>query len=80
MTSNVPERAVKSQFCPDCGQKNSLREIFYGLPDGPPDPTVYRLGGCCISEDDPELNCVHCGWQGSAGEKGSRSDEENRTI
>jgi hypothetical protein len=80
MTTSDPEHEIKTQVCPGCGHKNGLRQILYGLPDGPPDPRVYRLGGCCISEDDPELTCVNCGWQGSTGEEGSRSDEENRTI
>ena len=75
MTQRDVENVAKTQVCPECGGKNGLREILYGLPDGPPDPKVYRLGGCCISDDDPELTCVSCGWQGSAGEKRSGSDE-----
>jgi predicted RNA-binding Zn-ribbon protein involved in translation (DUF1610 family) len=74
MTSKGAERLAKTMACPNCGGKNDLREILYGLPEGQPDPRVYRLGGCCISENDPELICVSCGWQGNAGEKRSIFD------
>ena len=75
MTPRDIESVTKTQDCPRCGGKNGLREILYGLPDGPPDPMVYRLGGCCLSDDDPELICVSCGWQGNAEEKRGSFDE-----
>ena len=50
--------------CPQCSSKTGLREIFYGLPDGPVDQTKYAIGGCCISDNDPTVNCIECGWKG----------------
>jgi hypothetical protein len=74
MTSKGVDRQAKTMFCPNSDGKNDLREILYGLPGGPPDPRVYRLWGCCVNKDDPELICVSCGWQGKAEEKRSSFD------
>ncbi len=41
-----------------------MREIFYGLPDGPFDESELVSGGCCISDNDPTLRCIECGWEG----------------
>lgn len=43
---------------------NGLREILYGMPDGPVDVETYSIGGCCISDNDPTLECIECGWRG----------------
>ena len=50
--------------CPKCSSKSGLREIFYGLPDGPVDEKKYAIGGCCISDNDPTVKCIECGWKG----------------
>ena len=50
--------------CPNCGASGSLREIIYGLPAEPVDETKYAVGGCCISDNDPTLRCIECGWEG----------------
>ena len=50
--------------CPRCSSKTGLREIFYGLPDGPVDENKYAIGGCCISDNDPTIKCIECGWKG----------------
>lgn len=41
-----------------------LREIIYGLPAEPVDEKKYAVGGCCISDNDPSLRCIECGWEG----------------
>ena len=50
--------------CPACKSKLGLREIFYGYPDGPVDEKKYAIGGCCISDNDPTVKCIECGWKG----------------
>ena len=50
--------------CPQCSSKSGLREILYGLPDGPVDQEQYAIGGCCISDNDPTIKCIECGWKG----------------
>ena len=50
--------------CPACKSITGLREIFYGLPDGPVDEKKYAIGGCCISDNDPIVKCIECGWEG----------------
>lgn len=50
--------------CPTCNSSKGLREIFYGMPDGPVDEAKYAIGGCCVSDDDPTLKCIECGWEG----------------
>lgn len=52
------------QCCPACKSKSGLREIFYGYPDGPVDEKKYAIGGCCISDNDPTVKCIECGWKG----------------
>ena len=50
--------------CPTCNSPDGLREIIYGMPDGPVDEDRYAIGGCCVSDDDPTLKCIVCGWKG----------------
>ena len=50
--------------CPDCNSSSGLRKIFYGLPDGPVNEEKYAIGGCCVTDDDPTLKCIECGWKG----------------
>ena len=50
--------------CPSCKSITGLREIFYGYPDGPVDEKKYTVGGCCISDNDPIVKCIECGWKG----------------
>ena len=52
------------ESCPACKSKTGLREILYGLPDGPVDEKKYAIGGCCISDNDPTVKCIECGWKG----------------
>jgi hypothetical protein len=28
------------------------------------DESKYVLGGCCISDNDPTIKCIECGWKG----------------
>jgi len=50
--------------CPKCSSETGLREIIYGLPIGPVDEEKYAIGGCCISDNDPMVKCIECGWKG----------------
>ena len=52
------------KICPACKSKTGLREILYGLPDGPVDDRKYAIGGCCISDNDPTVKCIECEWNG----------------
>ena len=52
------------KICPLCKSTTGIREIFYGLPDGPVDEKKYAVGGCCISDNDPSAKCIECGWKG----------------
>jgi hypothetical protein len=54
--------------CPDCGSTD-VRRILYGLRPAP-DPELERqgkivLGGCCVTDDDPDFLCGECehSWQ-----------------
>ena len=53
-----------SESCPKCDSETGLREILYGLPIEPVDKSKYVIGGCCISDNDPTLRCIDCGWEG----------------
>jgi hypothetical protein len=50
--------------CPNCKSPDGVREILYGLPDGPPDEEKFIIGGCCITDEDPTRKCIRCGWKG----------------
>ena len=50
--------------CPRCSSQSGLRDILYGLPDGPVDEEKYSIGGCCVTDNDPTLKCIECGWKG----------------
>ena len=62
------------KFCPTCNSSKGLREIIYGMPDGPVDEARYAIGGCCVSDDDPTLKCIECGWKGEF--KNSNKDKK----
>ncbi len=53
------------RVCPACHSKTGIREIFYGFPAGQPvNDEKYAMGGCCVSDNDPTLKCIECGWKG----------------
>ena len=53
--------------CPKCSSENVAAIVF-----GYPSPEMFEdrergeivLGGCCVTEDDPEWHCKECeyGW------------------
>lgn len=51
--------------CPVCKGENTVREVVWGMPDGPVDESKYLMGGCVVSPDgnDPTHECIKCGWQ-----------------
>jgi hypothetical protein len=57
-------RVNKMKSCPTCNSSKGLREIIYGMPDDPVDEARYVIGGCCISDNDPTIECIDCGWKG----------------
>jgi hypothetical protein len=64
MISDDNKIQIYARNCPMCDHQSGLRRIVYGLVTGPPDPAVYRLGGCCISDNAPDFTCIKCGWEG----------------
>ena len=66
--------------CPQCSSKTGIREIFYGLPDGPVDEEKYAIGGCCISDNDPTVKCIDCGWKGEYVDNMPGSKREIKTV
>jgi hypothetical protein len=58
----------KPKKCPKC-EGTKIADIQYGMPDFSPelrmdlDEGKIVLGGCCVSGDDPEWQCVECGIQ-----------------
>lgn len=37
------------------------------MPDSHFNESKYSLGGCCVSDNDPTLECIECGWKGEIG-------------
>lgn len=54
---------VKPEVCPQCGGR--VVDILYGEPTPEAMEAIERgelmLGGCIVSEDAPEWQCVKCG-------------------
>ena len=50
--------------CPACGEVGGLKRILYGMPGSDFDFDKYIVGGCVISEVDPEIGCTKCDWAG----------------
>ncbi len=57
-------RIGKFTFCPKCNEMGKLKEILYGMPSEDYNQDKYVLGGCCIEENDPEIQCTVCEWVG----------------
>ena len=57
------DKGWKRPNCPDCNS-DDVAEIVYGFPgpemiQGDEDRRI-KLGGCCVSENDPEWHCWQC--------------------
>jgi hypothetical protein len=39
------------------------------MPIGEPDPAIYTIGGCLISDEMPKFECIECGWKGFTRKK-----------
>ena len=64
MTTKKRRRSLKVLACPECGQVGTLRKILYGMPGSDFDHSKYIVGGCVISDSDPEIGCSRCEWYG----------------
>jgi len=54
----------KKHPCPQCGETKNVVEIVYGYP-GPDLMEMHyqgkvKLGGCVVSDNDPDLYCMQC--------------------
>ena len=59
---------LSAASCPSCGAVGVLKQIAYGMPGADFDFEKYIVGGCCVTEKDPEIGCSKCGWEGMRGE------------
>jgi hypothetical protein len=57
-------RIGKFTFCPKCNEMGKIKEILYGMPSEDYNQTKYVLGGCCITDNEPEIQCTNCDWTG----------------
>lgn len=68
--------------CPSCGEESVVR-IVYGLVE---DPRALRqelredviLGGCCVSDHDPQWGCRACDARFYGDDRPGRSDQQGR--
>ena len=71
----------RPQSCPACGSPRIAR-ILYGLPDFSKDleealsEGTVTLGGCVVTGDDPEWECLACGQKIHAPSKTWRPGAE----
>lgn len=59
-----PIRIGKFTICPKCNEIGKVKEILYGMPSEDYNQEKYVLGGCCLSDGDPEIQCTNCDWTG----------------
>ena len=59
---------LSSASCPACSGAGGLKKIVYGMPGADFDFEKYIVGGCCVTDKDPEIGCAKCGWEGMRGE------------
>ena len=55
--------------CPGCRSLGSVREIVYGTPGPDFEFDKYIVGGCCVTDNDPDIGCKECGWEGFSEKK-----------
>ena len=65
----MPAKSTKrvrllTAICPLCCEKGGLKKIIFGMPNSDFDFEKYIVGGCCVTDNDPEIGCVKCGWKG----------------
>jgi hypothetical protein len=46
-------------ICPACNSPE-VKAIAYGFPGGEFDFDKYEVGGCCVSDNDPDFKCMEC--------------------
>ena len=46
-------------ICPACNSPE-VKEIAYGFPGGEFDFDKYEVGGCCVTDNDPDFKCMKC--------------------
>ena len=69
MSKTSPKRKrLSATSCPSCGIQGGLKKILYGMPGEDFDFEKYIVGGCGVTEKDPEIGCTKCGWEGMRGE------------
>lgn len=69
-----------SRVCPKCTSVLGLREIIYGLPAEAIDETKFAVGGCCLSNNDPTVRCIECGWEGEYIDSAPNRDKTIRVA
>lgn len=57
--------------CPGCGASGSIQEIVYGMPGSDFEFDKYIVGGCCVTDNDPDIGCKECGWSGTSRDMSS---------
>ena len=46
-------------ICPACNSPE-VKEIAYGFPGAEFDFDKFEVGGCCITDNDPDFKCMKC--------------------
>jgi len=52
-----------------CGASGSILEIVYGMPGSDFEFDKNIVGGCCVTDNDPDIGCKECGWEGFSEKK-----------
>jgi len=66
---NKQNSKTASFKCPGCGASGSIQEIVYGMPGSDFEFDKYIVGGCWVTDNDADIGCKECGWEGVLSEK-----------
>ena len=55
---------MTTAVCKGCKSVGTIRRILYGFPtEEMASNENIVLGGCCVTENDPEYACTVCHWE-----------------
>ena len=54
---------MKKLTCPQCKKENTVPIIYGFIEDFGADEEDYEVGGCIVTDNDPDCSCRDCGYK-----------------
>ena len=52
---------MNTPHCPQCKSKNTVPIVYGLIDDFGQDEGDYEIGGCGVTDNDPDYSCKDCG-------------------